>query len=75
MEISKVRPLGLCSLQSSSPVRNVFSRSAFSNVLETSIDYLAEKLISLNSLLMGIYFQVAVNHARALSVVTPRHTR
>jgi hypothetical protein len=62
-------------LKNSSLVRNVFSKSAFSNVLETLRDFLAKELASLDSLLKELYNQVTGNDLRALSVVAPHHCR
>ena len=47
-------------------MRSVFSKSAFKNDLETSIVFLAKELVSWNSLLKGLRYQVAVNDSRCL---------
>jgi hypothetical protein len=62
-------------MQSSSLVRNAFSKSALSNVLETSKAFPAKEHVSYNSLLEGLCYEVAVNDSRALSVVAPRNHR
>jgi len=54
-------------------VCNVFLKSASSNVLETSTDYLAKEFVSKNLLLEGLCYQVAVDDSRALSVVNEVH--
>jgi hypothetical protein len=59
-------------LQSPSLERNVFSKSAFSNVLETSRDHLSKEFVSNNSLLEELCYQVAVNDSRALLWLRPK---